>query len=160
MFGSSKSNRDGQLVVDALIGSQVVIRGDVEFSGGLYVEGRIHGKVLAVQGDAPATLTLAEHGHIEGEVRAQVVVISGRMDGDVHATERVELSPTARVNGNIHYQVVEMSAGSQLNGRLVHASAPVAALPAPQEAGSDAASESANSGKTSAARRKLAEAMG
>lgn len=34
MFGSSKSNRDGQLVVDALIGNQVVIRGDVEFSGG------------------------------------------------------------------------------------------------------------------------------
>ena len=47
MFGSSKSNREGQLVVDALIGNQVVIRGDVEFSGGLYVEGRIHGKIIA-----------------------------------------------------------------------------------------------------------------
>ena len=133
MFGS-KSSRDNHLVVDALIGPQVVIRGDVVFSGGLYVEGRIEGKVLAEEG-AKAMLTLAEQGHIEGEVRAAVVVLSGRLDGDVHAGERVELTPTARVNGNVHYQVVEMSAGAQLNGRLLH-SAAMAALPAPQgEAG-------------------------
>ncbi|MGE8280019.1 MAG: bactofilin family protein [Stenotrophomonas sp.] len=130
MFGN-KSNRDSHLVVDALIGPQVVIRGDVVFSGGLYVEGRILGKVVAEEG-ANAVLTLAEQGHIEGEVRASVVVLSGRMDGDVHASERVELTPSARVTGNVHYSVVEMNAGAQLNGRLVH-SAAVAALPAPEE---------------------------
>ena len=153
MFGNSKSNRDGQLVVDALIGNQVVIRGDVEFSGGLYVEGRIHGRVIAQDGASAATLTLAEHGVIEGEIRAQVVVISGRLDGDVHATEKVELTPSARVNGNVHYQVVEMNAGAQLNGRLIHASAPMAALPAP-DGGS-----SGEDREATAARRKLAEAM-
>jgi len=130
MFGN-KSSRDNHLVVDALIGPQVVIRGDVIFSGGLYVEGRILGKVVAEEG-AKAVLTLAEQGHIEGEARASVVVISGRMDGDVHASERVELTPTARVTGNVHYSVVEMNAGAQLNGRLVHAAA-IAALPAPEE---------------------------
>ena len=105
-----------------------------EDARGLYVEGRIEGKVLAEDG-SKAMLTLAEQGHIEGEVRAAVVVLSGRLDGDVHAGERVELTPTARVNGNVHYQVVEMSAGAQLNGRLLH-SAAMAALPAPQgEAG-------------------------
>ena len=117
-----KNNRDNHMVVDALIGPQVVIRGDVVFSGGLYVEGRIEGKVLAEDG-AKAMLTLAEQGHIEGEVRAGVVVLSGRLDGDVHASERVELTATARVNGNIHYQVVEMAAGAQLTGRLIHSSA-------------------------------------
>ena len=155
MFGSSKSSRDGQLVVDALIGSQVVIRGDVEFSGGLYVEGRVHGKVIAQEGASTANITLADNGVVEGEIRAQVVVISGRMDGDVHASERVELTPSARVNGNIHYQVVEMAAGAQLNGRLIHASAPMAALPPPEGAADEA---SAGKGDT-AARRKLAEAM-
>lgn len=129
MFGN-KSGRDGQLVVDALIGPQVTIRGDVLFSGGLYVEGRILGKVLAEDG-ASATLTLAEHGHIEGEVRATVVVLSGRLDGDVHASERVELTPTARMTGNVHYEVVEMNAGAQLTGRLIHAAA-VTALPSPE----------------------------
>ena len=43
------------------------------------------------------------------------------MVGDVFADERVELASKARVQGNIHYQVVEMSAGAQLTGRLIHA---------------------------------------
>ncbi|KRG37759.1 cell shape determination protein CcmA [Stenotrophomonas panacihumi] len=130
MFGN-KSNRGDQTVVDTLIGPQVVIRGDLVFSGGLYIEGRIHGKVIAEDG-SPAIVTLAEQGRIEGEVRAPVVIINGQLDGDVHAAERVELAPKARVQGNVHYQVVEMSAGAQLTGRLIHATA-AAALPAPGE---------------------------
>ncbi|WP_372362139.1 polymer-forming cytoskeletal protein [Xanthomonas sp. NCPPB 1325] len=132
MFGN-KSNRGAQTVVDTLIGPQVVIRGDVLFSGGLYVEGRILGKVIAEDG-ASATLTVADQGSIEGEVRAPVVIINGQLTGDVHAAERVELAANARVQGNVHYQVVEMSAGAQLTGRLIHAAAAVgvtAALPAP-----------------------------
>ena len=153
MFGSNKSNRDGHLVVDALIGAQVVIRGDVEFSGGLYVEGTILGKVIAQDGASNATLTVAEHGAIEGEIRAQVVVISGRLDGDVHATERVELTPSARVTGNVHYQVVEMNAGAQLTGRLIHGGAQMA-LPPPADDSADR-----KDGKDGNARRKLADAM-
>ena len=114
-----KAHRDGQ-AVDTLIGPQVVLRGDLIFSGGLYVEGRILGKVIAVEGER-ATLTLAEQGSIEGEVRAPVAVINGTLVGDVYVTERVELAAKARVQGNIHYQVVEMHAGAQLTGRLVHA---------------------------------------
>lgn len=117
-----KSGRDSQMVVDALIGPQVVIRGDLEFAGGLYVEGKVVGKLVASEG-AKAMLTIAENGVVEGQVVASTVVISGRMDGDVHASERVELTSTARVNGNIHYQVVEMAAGAQLTGRLIHGSA-------------------------------------
>ena len=106
--------------IDTLIGPQVTIRGDVLFSGGLYVEGRIQGKVIAEPGER-AVLTLAEQGSIEGEVQAPVVVINGRMVGDVHAHERIELAAKARVHGNLHYKVVEMSAGAQLTGHLVHA---------------------------------------
>jgi cytoskeletal protein CcmA (bactofilin family) len=118
---SKPSSRDGQ-AVDTLIGPQVTIRGDVEFSGGLYVEGRIVGRVTAAQGER-AVLMLAEQGSIEGEVVAPVVMIDGRLEGDVHAAERVELAAKARVAGNVHYRVVEMHAGAQLTGRLVHADA-------------------------------------
>lgn len=111
---------DGQ--VDTLIGPQMIIRGDLQFSGGLYVEGRIVGKVIAEEGK-PAMLTLAENGSIEGEIRAPVVVLNGRLDGDVHAEERVELASKARVKGNVHYKVVEMAAGAMLTGRLIHAEA-------------------------------------
>lgn len=114
-----KPHRDGQ-AIDTLVGPQVNLRGDLVFSGGLYVEGRIQGRVLAADGER-AVLTLAENGCIEGEVRVPVVIINGTLIGDVHASQRVELAARARVQGNIHYQVVEMSAGAQLTGRLVHA---------------------------------------
>lgn len=122
MFKHKPAPRDGQ-AVDTLIGAHVTIRGDVQFSGGLYVEGRIIGKVTAVDSEH-AVLMLAEQGRIEGEVRAPVVLVNGHLDGDVHASERIELSTKARVLGNVHYRVVEMNAGAQLTGHLVHAEQP------------------------------------
>mgnify|MGYP006184355069 CR=1 FL=1 len=99
-------------------------------------EGGIAGLALA-SGQAAVTyavLTIADDGHIEGEVRAPVVVISGRMTGDIHAGERIELAANARVNGNIHYKVVEMAAGAMITGRLIHADAPLAQLTGPDTA--------------------------
>ena len=123
---TAKPSRDGQ-AVDTLIGPQVTLRGDLEFSGGLYIEGRIVGRVAAVDGER-AVLVIGEAGSIEGEVRAPIVMIDGRLDGDVHATDRVELGAKARVTGNVHYRTVEMHAGAQLTGRLVHADATVAEI--------------------------------
>ncbi|MFY2762824.1 bactofilin family protein [Arenimonas sp. MALMAid1274] len=134
MFGNDKhkSPRGGH-AVETLIGPHAVIRGDIAFSGGLYVEGTIHGKVTAEDGTA-AVITIADNGHIEGEVRAPVVVINGRMTGDVHAGERIELAAHARVSGNVHYKVVEMAAGAVITGRLIHADAPMAQLTGPEPA--------------------------
>jgi cytoskeletal protein CcmA (bactofilin family) len=130
MFGDKvKSSRNGHSV-ETLIGPRVQIRGDVLFSGGLYVEGRILGKVIAEEG-VDAVVTVAEKGLIEGEVHAPVVVIAGQLQGDVHASERVELAPNARVQGNIYYKVVEMAAGAMITGRLIHADAPLAQLTGP-----------------------------
>lgn len=138
MFGSDKkSPRNGNHCVETLVGPHAVIRGDVGFSGGLYVEGTIHGKVLAEEGSV-AVITIAESGHVEGEVRAPVVVINGRMTGDIHAAERIELAANARVNGNIHYKVVEMAAGAMITGRLIHADAPLAQLTGPEAPGTAA----------------------
>ena len=119
-----KSSRNGTNTVETLIGPRVVVRGDVQFSGGLYVEGKIIGKISAEEGSA-AVLTVSEQGVIEGEVHAPVVVIAGSLQGDIHASERVELSPTAKIQGNVHYKVVEMTAGATLTGRLIHADAPM-----------------------------------
>lgn len=135
MFKTKPPREVGQ--VDTLIGPQVVIRGDFHFSGGLYVEGRIVGKVIADDGER-AVITLAGQGSIEGEIHAPVVVINGRVDGDVFASDRVELASKARVRGNVHYRMVEMAAGSVLTGQLLHVEAEVAAQPAPDFMGDTA----------------------
>lgn len=132
-IGKGKSPGHGQHAVETLVGPRAVIRGDVNFTGGLYVEGTIHGKVVADEGSA-AVLTIADKGRVEGEVRAPVVVINGHMQGDVYASERVELAANARVQGNIHYKVVEMAAGAMITGRLIHADAPLAQLTGPDTA--------------------------
>jgi cytoskeletal protein CcmA (bactofilin family) len=120
-----KSSRNGTNTVETLIGPRVVIKGDIEFSGGLYVEGRIVGKIIAVEANT-AVITVAEQGHVEGEVHSPIVIIAGALTGDVHASERIELAPTAKVQGNIYYKVVEMAAGATLTGRLIHADASLA----------------------------------
>lgn len=127
MGDKKKTARNGHHAVDTLIGPGVVIRGDLQFRGGCYIEGEVHGRVLAEEG-GKAVLTIAEQGHIEGEVRAPVVIINGRLTGDVHASERVELAAHARVHGNIHYSTVEMAAGAMITGRLIHADTPLALL--------------------------------
>ncbi len=122
MFGSDKNKpaRSSGGGVETLIGPRVVIRGDVHFSGGLYVEGCIHGSVIADEGCPDAVVTLAEKGLIEGEVRAPHVVVNGQLRGDVYATGHIELAANARVQGNIYYQVVQMAAGAMVSGRLIH----------------------------------------
>lgn len=129
MFKHKPIHHDGH-AIDTLIGPQVTIQGDLIFSGGLYVEGRIYGKVIAEEGER-AVLTLAEQGRIEGEVQVPVVILNGQLQGDVYAAERVELAAKARVTGNIHYKIVEMRAGATLTGRLIHVDAETAAASAP-----------------------------
>ncbi len=120
MFGDKKKAARLTGSVETLIGPHARIRGDVHFNGGLYVEGVIEGAVIADEDSAAAVLTLAEGGRIEGEVRAPVVLLNGRLVGDVHASQRIELGATAKVEGNVYYAVVEMVAGAMLTGRLIH----------------------------------------
>lgn len=129
MFGNgdkSKPVRGGN--VETLIGPRVVIRGDITFSGGLYVEGTIQGSVIAEEGCTDAVVTLSDKGVIEGEVRAPNVVVNGQLRGDVYASGHIELAANARVEGNVYYQVVQMAAGAMLTGRLIHGE-----LPAPKQ---------------------------
>ena len=51
------------------------------------------------------------------------VVLNGAVEGDVHASERVELASCARVTGNVYYNLIEMAMGSEVNGNLVHRTA-------------------------------------
>jgi cytoskeletal protein CcmA (bactofilin family) len=104
--------------IDTLIGKSVRVQGDIEFTGGLHVEGYVGGNVRA-SGGALAAVSVSEHGHIEGSVVAAQVVLNGRINGDILATERVVLGAKARVAGDIHYGSIEMALGAEVSGKLV-----------------------------------------
>ena len=103
----------------SLVASGTKIKGDVHFSGTLHLDGCIEGCVRA-DNDSGAVFTLSEHGQVIGEVQVPHAVINGTVKGDIHAVERLELAAQACVEGDVHYRVLEMAAGAQVNGRMVH----------------------------------------
>ncbi len=121
MFNTKKTKLSalGSDKVETIIGQRVVIHGDISFSGGLYIEGKVIGKVFT-EGGEDSLLTLSKEGCIEGEIKAPQVVISGRLIGDLFCSERVELTETAYIQGNIHYKLIEITAGATVSGQLVH----------------------------------------
>lgn len=104
--------------IDTLIGKSARVRGDVEFEGGLHLDGHIGGSVRS-DGARDATLSVSESGSIEGEVRVARVVLKGSVKGDIHARERIVLGATARVEGNVYYGTIEMSQGALIRGKVV-----------------------------------------
>jgi len=114
--------------IDSLIGQQTEIKGEINFSGGLHVDGVVEGNITAPI-NSGAVLTLSEQGSIKGEVRVPNIILNGTVLGNVYAEEHIELAPNARVTGNVYYNLIEMSVGAEVNGSLVH-SADMASQPA------------------------------
>ena len=106
-------------VVDTLVGANTRISGDLHFAGGCHVDGTVNGSVTA-DPDSKSALSISEEGNIDGGVTVPFVVLNGIVRGDVFANQRVELGPTARVIGNVYYNLIEMAIGAEINGKLVH----------------------------------------
>jgi cytoskeletal protein CcmA (bactofilin family) len=115
----NSNEKPGTATVDTLIGRQTEIHGDVRFSGGLHIDGKVVGKVVALN-EKNATLSISENGLIEGDVRAPTIVLNGQVSGDVHASEHISLGAKARVTGNVYYGIIEMTGGAKINGQMVH----------------------------------------
>lgn len=112
---------------DTLISSKTSISGDVQFSGGLHVDGKVRGKILAEEG-ADAILRISEIGEVEGDIVAPHVVINGTVRGDVYASAHLELAQKASIHGNVYYNLIQMAMGAAVNGNLVHQKEPVGLL--------------------------------
>ena len=118
-----KRQSNKNLKIDTLIGAKTRINGDVEFSGGLHVDGYINGDVSGELG-TDTILSVSEQGGIEGSVIVSQIVLNGIVKGNIEATERVQLGERARVLGNVLYTVIETAVGAQINGKLNHRANP------------------------------------
>ena len=102
-----------------LISKSTELVGDVRFSGNLEVEGKIRGNIFAEDG-ADARVRILDKGAIEGEIHVPTVVVNGSVSGNVYSSKHVELASKALVQGNVHYRVIEMVKGAQVNGNLIY----------------------------------------
>lgn len=132
MFGQKQRRHS---VVDTLVGSNSQVNGDLTFSGGCHIDGTVKGNVSA-DVDSNSALSISEDGTVEGGVTVPYVILNGIVRGDLVAGQRVELGPTARVIGNVYYNLIEMAIGAEINGKLVHQ--PEGRVPLLEQADTDA----------------------
>ena len=89
--GASTSSHSG-----GLLSRGVTIKGTVKFSGELVIDGEVEGTI-----DSTGALTIGEHASIRGEIKSKSVKVRGKVEGDIHATERCELQAGCTLHGDI-----------------------------------------------------------
>ena len=98
-------------VQHSIIGSDLKIKGDLESTGDITVDGAVEGKIKC------RTLILGEEPMIKSSIEADTVRICGAFSGDVKA-RKVVLTKTAKVTGDIFHECLEVEEGAVLEGRL------------------------------------------
>ncbi|MDH5434005.1 MAG: polymer-forming cytoskeletal protein [Gammaproteobacteria bacterium] len=121
MLGRDKkqSPRAKAGAADTLISKETKIKGNINFTGVLYVDGQVNGNISSDEHEN-SLLTIGQNGFIKGEINVPHIMIFGKVEGDVHALEHIELMPNSKVVGNVYYKLIEMSMGAEVNGQLVH----------------------------------------
>jgi cytoskeletal protein CcmA (bactofilin family) len=97
----------------SVIGSDVVIKGDVTATVDLHVDGRIEGDIQC------ASLVQGEGSHVEGAITAETARLAGSVSGSITARELVVLR-TARIQGDVHYDALTIEQGAEVEGRFAH----------------------------------------
>lgn len=112
MFGKKK-----QPPIRSLVAQGSLITGNLRFTDGLRIDGSVVGNVRS-NDENPSILVISETAQVEGEIHADHVIINGHVKGPVHAHELLELQPKARIEGDIHYNALEMHQGAVIAGQL------------------------------------------
>ena len=97
----------------SLLDSQLSVTGDLDTGGSLRIDGELTGTIRRAD-----TVVIGVGARMTGDIHAREVIVGGALAGCVYASERVELQPTAIVNGSIMTQVVLVQEGGVVNGRI------------------------------------------
>ena len=98
----------------AQIGKSVVIKGELSGSEDLYVDGVVEGSIALKNN----SLTVGQSGQVKASVDAKGIVVQGKLEGNVTASERVELRKSAIVTGDITTQRIAIEEGAYLKGKI------------------------------------------
>lgn len=105
MFGKSSTK------LETVIGAETTIKGEIAVRGTVRVDGSIEGDIRA------DWVIVGETGRLRGNAQARAVVVGGRIEGNIEASEIVELKDKAQVVGEICTAKLAMSEGSLFDGQ-------------------------------------------
>lgn len=98
---------------ESVISNGLNIEGKIEGTGNVRIGGRFKGDVH-IDGD----LTIEAGAHLTGQVRANLVVVAGELQGNVESARRVELAETAVMSGDVKAGALTVAAGSRMRGQV------------------------------------------
>jgi cytoskeletal protein CcmA (bactofilin family) len=104
-----KRRRDGELTV--FIGASTELDGQLTFDGQARLDGKFKGEISGV-----GTLLVGADAKVQANIKATAVIVCGEVDGDVVATERIEMRAPGRLKGNITAPLVVMDEGVLFEG--------------------------------------------
>ena len=102
-----------------LISRATKVVGDLYFTGELQLEGKVTGNIIA-EDEKDAKVVVADTGVVEGEIRAPIVIVNGKVQGNIHSSKHLELAAKGNVTGTLHYHSIEMVKGAQVSGSMIN----------------------------------------
>jgi cytoskeletal protein CcmA (bactofilin family) len=102
------------MTIHSYVGSNTTIKGNLECSEDLLVEGAVEGNL-----SSEGLIVLGKDAVVKGEVSAKEAAISGIVVGTVRCSERLEICESAKIIGTIQAPVLKMAAGAQINARII-----------------------------------------
>lgn len=97
-----------------LIGRSIMIKGELSCGEDLYIDGQVEG-TIDPKGNR---LTIGPHGRVKANVDASAVVVEGKLEGSIQASDRVDLKQSAVVTGDIATQRISIDEGAYFKGRV------------------------------------------
>lgn len=95
------------------IGKGLILRGEISGVGDVQVEGEFEGRI-----NLAGTVVIREGAKVQGDISATDIIVAGFVQGDIHATGRVELLPTCHLVGSVGSRVLVVQEGAAVKGNI------------------------------------------
>ena len=116
MFGSKRSSTAGGTTtpndqVETVIGKDTLFKGSISSNSGIRIDGQMEGDI-----NTTSDVIIGTTGNAKVQVNARNAIVAGRITGNMDITEKLELSATAVVQGDIKVGVLVIAEGAVLKG--------------------------------------------
>jgi cytoskeletal protein CcmA (bactofilin family) len=97
----------------SILGPTLYFKGDLTAEEDLLIQGRVEGSITHTQ-----RLTVGPQGTVKANIKAQLIIVEGTVDGDLQAEKSVFVKETAKVHGNIYSPTVSITEGANFSGSI------------------------------------------
>ncbi len=122
MFGRRKNANGRPTSEIGLLGQDTCFEGQIRFAGTLRIDGTVVGDIVSEEGSG-SMLVVNQQASVQGNITADAVLISGKVEGDVVAAERVEIFRSGHLKGDVYTGDIMIEGGAEFEG-FCHMSGP------------------------------------